>query len=314
LNNVRKVRDIPVPFPYAQMTTIFLFLHCIATILGSAVIVDYWPFAAIITFISVTAYVGTYYIALEIEQPFGDGGNSLPVDMFMKDMNRSLRTLLMPHAQQPPYFAFDELSVTSSRSKKFTRIISVGELNCAYRSRQGKRCSRFNLDLAPSAPETDDGSDDDDEPEETSAHSELAGLSAGMLAAADVVHKSSKETHIPLLDISPSISESASWGRMRPLDVGPGLDLVDSNSNSAGLLRRERPDKVNVELCIANKNGNAFSAFQAEQEVGDFSSLDGGVRDGHHSKADAIHHSDVDLRRLEHPLETRDVSSARGYR
>ena len=40
--NILTENRTEVPFPYAQMTTIFLFLHCVATILGSAIIVDYW--------------------------------------------------------------------------------------------------------------------------------------------------------------------------------------------------------------------------------------------------------------------------------
>jgi len=46
------------------------------------------------------------YIAVELENPFGDDWNDLPLEEMQDDMNRSLISLLRKHAVRPPKFDF----------------------------------------------------------------------------------------------------------------------------------------------------------------------------------------------------------------
>merc|ERR1711972_670921 len=53
------------------------------------------------------AFWGVNYIAAEIESPFGDDPNDLPLQALQKDMNKSLWVLLHPKTQEVPSFQFD---------------------------------------------------------------------------------------------------------------------------------------------------------------------------------------------------------------
>jgi putative membrane protein len=85
LNNVKKIRDFPFPFPYAQMITMMLMMHWVITPVASCLIVDNIVWAAVLTFITVFAFWAINYIAEEIEMPFGDDANDLPIADMMRD-------------------------------------------------------------------------------------------------------------------------------------------------------------------------------------------------------------------------------------
>jgi len=105
LNDVRKISEIPVPFPYAQMLLTMLILHWFITPMMCALSLYNPGWAATMTFVSVASYWSLYYIALEIDQPFGEDRNDLPVREMQKDFNRSLLNLLDDAAQTVPTFS-----------------------------------------------------------------------------------------------------------------------------------------------------------------------------------------------------------------
>lgn len=104
-NNIRKIRDIPIPYPYSQMVSLLLFFHVTFTAVAAAFMTDRDLVAFFITFLSVMANVGAYYISHEIERPFGSNMNDLPMEESMNWMNRSLSLILDPEVQQPPKFS-----------------------------------------------------------------------------------------------------------------------------------------------------------------------------------------------------------------
>merc|ERR1712060_1040768 len=90
LNNVRKIKDVPFPFPYAQMITCMLLVHWAMTpMLASQIIRSRW-WAATTCFFVTTAYWSLLYIAAEIDQPFGSDKNDLPIREMQVDFNRSI--------------------------------------------------------------------------------------------------------------------------------------------------------------------------------------------------------------------------------
>lgn len=113
LHNARKIADIPFPFPYAQMLTVLLIIHWIITPVFASLLIEKPVGAFVFSFIAVFAYWSIQYIAAEIEHPFGNDENDLPLLEHMEDMNASLSTLLDPRAQNPPSF-HGELAVADT--------------------------------------------------------------------------------------------------------------------------------------------------------------------------------------------------------
>jgi len=104
-NNIRKVHDIPIPYPYSQMVTMLLIFHVTFTAVASAIVIDNDLMAFLITFVSVMANVGVYYVSHELEHPFGSNMNDLPMVESLDWLNRGLSLLLDDQVQQPPRFS-----------------------------------------------------------------------------------------------------------------------------------------------------------------------------------------------------------------
>jgi len=104
LNNARKIKEISFPFPYAQMITCMLLVHWMVTPLLASQVIHSWYWAGIVCFFVTIAFWCLIYIALEIDQPFGEDANDLPIREMQRDFNRSLLILLEPLAQSPPSY------------------------------------------------------------------------------------------------------------------------------------------------------------------------------------------------------------------
>jgi len=102
LNNARKITDFPIPFPLAQMVTFMLMIHWCTTTVFCAASVEHGFFAAFLAFIVVFSFWSINYIAVELEMPFGDDPNDLPLKSMQEDYNQSLLGLLHPRSLFPP--------------------------------------------------------------------------------------------------------------------------------------------------------------------------------------------------------------------
>jgi len=107
LIDAQKITDIPFPFPYAQLVSSMLLLNTVLTpwICGNGMESRWW--AAGLTFAEVFGFWSINYIAVEIEMPFGDDHNDLPIPELQAEMNRDLKVLLHQDAQHVPTFDFD---------------------------------------------------------------------------------------------------------------------------------------------------------------------------------------------------------------
>merc|ERR1719479_753524 len=90
------------------MISIMLLIHAFVTPLIAAANASTPLQASTVAFIIITSFWGINYIAVELEQPFGDDLNDLPLKEMMKDLNISLSQLLKAQAQVPPTFNFKE--------------------------------------------------------------------------------------------------------------------------------------------------------------------------------------------------------------
>jgi len=106
LNNARKITEFPIPFPLAQMISFMLLFHWLITAFICAASVDRSFWAGILSFIVTFSFQSINYIAVELEMPFGDDANDLPLHEMQSDLNASLRSLMDKRAQHPPIFNF----------------------------------------------------------------------------------------------------------------------------------------------------------------------------------------------------------------
>ncbi|CAK9011148.1 unnamed protein product [Durusdinium trenchii] len=84
VTNVRKIRMVPFPFPYSQYLSLMLIAHWIMTpVVACHLVVRPW-WAGIIVFVVSTSFWTLFYIAQEIDQPFGEDANDLPVREMQK--------------------------------------------------------------------------------------------------------------------------------------------------------------------------------------------------------------------------------------
>ncbi|CAE8734720.1 unnamed protein product [Polarella glacialis] len=104
LNNASKIKDFQFPFPYAQMISCMLFVHWLFTpIIAAHQIGSSW-WAGAMSFCVAMSFWSLFYIALEIDQPFGEDANDLPIHKMQQDWNNSMLTLLLPCTQVVPTF------------------------------------------------------------------------------------------------------------------------------------------------------------------------------------------------------------------
>jgi len=93
-NHARKVAYIPFPFPHAQLTTFFVTITAIVAIplLTDQYVEQAW-LGATLTFLSVTCLVGLHEVARELENPYRNVPNDIPLVTLMAEYNESLSVM-----------------------------------------------------------------------------------------------------------------------------------------------------------------------------------------------------------------------------
>lgn len=143
LNNVRKITNFPIPFPLAQMITVMLLFHIAITPIICAATVQSPFWCGLISFIVTFSYWTINYIAVELEMPFGDDANDLPLRAMQADMNSSLRTLISQAAQKVPVF-----DLKPDHELMVTRIVDFTE-SLTEEAELKTRWSAFYKNIAP---------------------------------------------------------------------------------------------------------------------------------------------------------------------
>jgi len=100
--NAKKIRDTRFPFPYAQIISLMLVLLAVVTPFIMSVLLPYRLWSVIATFVPVFCSFGINYIAGELEMPFGDDSNDLPLAKFQEEMNSSLLMLIHDFTDHVP--------------------------------------------------------------------------------------------------------------------------------------------------------------------------------------------------------------------
>lgn len=110
LIDAQKITDIPFPFPYTQMVSLLLFVATFVTPIVTGLNIESPFWAGGLTFFGIFGFWAINFIAAEIEMPYGDDTNDLPIAEIQKEMNRDLKILIHSETQQPPMFRFLETS------------------------------------------------------------------------------------------------------------------------------------------------------------------------------------------------------------
>jgi len=93
-NNAAKIHDTPFPFPYAQLITLALLILTFTCGFVMNVFVKSPFWAVLFTFVAIAGYYAINEVAIELEDPFGDDANDLPLNIYQCDYNNRLRPLL----------------------------------------------------------------------------------------------------------------------------------------------------------------------------------------------------------------------------
>jgi len=148
LNNVRRIKDIPFPYPYHQTTVIIMMLHWFLTPFVAVMYINSAVLASLLILIGQTGLWAIIFISSEMDQPFGEDPNDLPMAEMQRDFNRSLLSLLDPRSQRVPGYQAvveneeDEDALAASRLRR----------NSASKGKhQTLKFDQVNIPLSPHA-------------------------------------------------------------------------------------------------------------------------------------------------------------------
>lgn len=102
LLNAQKIAVTRFPFPFAQLIATMLLAMTVVTPFYMATIIDSKFWAPLFTFIPLFGMASLNLIAIQLEMPFGDDANDLPLQIFQDHLNGCLLMLLGDGADLVP--------------------------------------------------------------------------------------------------------------------------------------------------------------------------------------------------------------------
>jgi len=144
----QKITDVIFPFPYAQTVSVLLMIYSVFTPVVMATIMEDINWCSAVTFLSVLVFWTINYISSEIEMPFGDDPNDLPVARLAESMNVALATMMCPKARTPPLFNYNKKEHEDCQSSPcpFYLITDVQHHMFAEKHMKAKRTSAKDHD------------------------------------------------------------------------------------------------------------------------------------------------------------------------
>mmetsp|Transcript_89297 Transcript_89297/g.257572 ORF Transcript_89297/g.257572 Transcript_89297/m.257572 type:complete len:504 (+) Transcript_89297:56-1567(+) len=102
LIEAKKLRSVPVPFHFAQLAWLLLVFWSTLCIPGACAMTQSAPMAFAYTLLIVFSFFCLHFLVVDLEMPYGEGLNALPLDSVAREFNISLVALLEPEAQTVP--------------------------------------------------------------------------------------------------------------------------------------------------------------------------------------------------------------------
>eukprot|EP00930_Biecheleria_cincta_P072411 TRINITY_DN59818_c0_g1_i1.p1 TRINITY_DN59818_c0_g1~~TRINITY_DN59818_c0_g1_i1.p1 ORF type:complete len:537 (+),score=70.33 TRINITY_DN59818_c0_g1_i1:85-1695(+) len=109
--DAQKITDIIFPFPLAQLVSMMLIAASVISPITLSFVMTSPIWCGVLNFITVFCFFGINFIAAEIEMPFGDDPNDLPLHSLQICLNSSLIQLLDTHMCTCPEFELTETSL-----------------------------------------------------------------------------------------------------------------------------------------------------------------------------------------------------------
>lgn len=101
-HNAKKLTEVPFPFPLSQIVVVLLLVHGVfVPIFMVSVTPNYFTMILSIL-VQMVGMWGMQLVSAELEHPFGEDPNDLPLAQLQFEMNRSLLVLVDPHVQRRP--------------------------------------------------------------------------------------------------------------------------------------------------------------------------------------------------------------------
>jgi putative membrane protein len=121
-----KIASVPFPFPYVQTLELLLVMHWMVTPMVMCLWIDsrLWVFAT--TFLQIFFFWSLNFIASELENPFGEDDNDLPVMENQCLMNQRLLLLMRPNTMRTPHLSSETSLCEDSAGKGMGQTVSVG--------------------------------------------------------------------------------------------------------------------------------------------------------------------------------------------
>lgn len=123
---MRCIAETQLPFPYSQVISVLLLLHLPYTVIVMNTLTSNPVLAGTYAAIGVFLVWALTFISTEIEQPFGDDLNDLPVRELQNMINANLLLLLREETQTVPYIPAgneQQMCSTMTQTMRFSAVI-----------------------------------------------------------------------------------------------------------------------------------------------------------------------------------------------
>jgi len=126
-NQARKIAYIPFPFPHAQLTSWFVFVLVLVLPVLNLCWGVYIAWAAILNFLTVICFAGLHEVARELEAPFQNTPNDLPLTTSQAQFNEALITMYAGYHPDAFWTASGERENVTSSSGFHNRLRLIEE-------------------------------------------------------------------------------------------------------------------------------------------------------------------------------------------
>lgn len=123
-NHARKIAYIPFPFPHAQITALFTLIVSGFLPMLMLSFVSNFVFGLIMNFVTVICFMGLQEVARELESPFQNVPNDIPLNNFQAQYNESLLTIFAGY-HPDAYWEVIDCNYNGSGGRKDERNIPI---------------------------------------------------------------------------------------------------------------------------------------------------------------------------------------------
>jgi hypothetical protein len=142
-HQAQKIAKVPFPFPYAQLLAIMKVYFILTVPLAIVCFTDDYAFAVLMSGFCTSIFVCLNEVAIELEDPFGNDANYLPLRNMHASFNKALEHLLHQEAPESDHVKSAKYMKLQSSIKATLRRVTAG---------QGKRGTPGAAAAAPSTP------------------------------------------------------------------------------------------------------------------------------------------------------------------